>query len=396
LQLAVHLLTAVRFGIFRDELYYLACADRLAWGYVDHPPLSIAILAGARGLLGDGLWAVRLPVALASAAVVVFGASLTRELGGRRFAQGLTALCLTIAPIVLILGGFHSMNAFEQIFWLLGALFLTRALRVGSTREWTALGLVVGLGLLNKLSMGVFAVAMTGGLGLTAHRRVLSRRGFWFTVAIATLVFLPHLMWQATHGWPTPEFAANAMRNKITAMSPLDFLMENALEVHPASLIVWIPGLIWLLIGGGRRHRVLAWVFLLSALVMLLQRTKPYYLTPTVLPLHAAHVGSCAVAGCHRALPRGDTLAAQHGGGCCTRSGPAAVLRRSFRLARAGGGRGDGLHRIAGRRARTVRHPLRQLRPGGRHRVLRTRPRPARTLLRAQQLLSLVVGGRGR
>ena len=29
-------------GIFRDELYYIACANRLAWGYVDHPPLSIA------------------------------------------------------------------------------------------------------------------------------------------------------------------------------------------------------------------------------------------------------------------------------------------------------------------------------------------------------------------
>ena len=29
---------------FRDEFYYLACSHRLAWGYVDHPPLSVAIL----------------------------------------------------------------------------------------------------------------------------------------------------------------------------------------------------------------------------------------------------------------------------------------------------------------------------------------------------------------
>ncbi len=29
---------------FRDEFYYLACSHRLDWGYVDQPPLSIALL----------------------------------------------------------------------------------------------------------------------------------------------------------------------------------------------------------------------------------------------------------------------------------------------------------------------------------------------------------------
>ena len=44
-----------RYGIFRDELYYIACARRLAWGYVDHPPLSIALLK----LAGDGAVAIK-------------------------------------------------------------------------------------------------------------------------------------------------------------------------------------------------------------------------------------------------------------------------------------------------------------------------------------------------
>ena len=43
--LIIHLAVAGRYGFFRDELYYIACANRLAWGYVDHPPLSIALLA---------------------------------------------------------------------------------------------------------------------------------------------------------------------------------------------------------------------------------------------------------------------------------------------------------------------------------------------------------------
>src|SRR5436309_2476865 len=39
-----HLCTAGRYGIFRDELYYLACSEHLGAGYVDQPPL-IAFIA---------------------------------------------------------------------------------------------------------------------------------------------------------------------------------------------------------------------------------------------------------------------------------------------------------------------------------------------------------------
>src|SRR2546428_4369445 len=61
---ALHLATGWRYGLFRDEFYYLARAQHLDWGYLDHPPLSIVVLAAARGLLGDSLLVVRLAPAL--------------------------------------------------------------------------------------------------------------------------------------------------------------------------------------------------------------------------------------------------------------------------------------------------------------------------------------------
>ena len=67
-KLAVQLLALRPYGYFRDELYYLACSDHLAWGYVDHPPLSIAVLRIWRGMFGDSLVAIRLFPALAEAA----------------------------------------------------------------------------------------------------------------------------------------------------------------------------------------------------------------------------------------------------------------------------------------------------------------------------------------
>jgi hypothetical protein len=43
-KLALHLAFLTPYGWFRDELYYIACSEHLAWGYVDHPPLSVALL----------------------------------------------------------------------------------------------------------------------------------------------------------------------------------------------------------------------------------------------------------------------------------------------------------------------------------------------------------------
>jgi len=70
-KLAVHLVFDAGYGVFRDELYYLACADHMAWGYVDHPPLSIAVLFVTRLLFGDSLFVLRLVPALAGALAVL-------------------------------------------------------------------------------------------------------------------------------------------------------------------------------------------------------------------------------------------------------------------------------------------------------------------------------------
>ena len=86
-QAIVHLATAGRYGIFRDELYYLACADHLAWGYVDQPLLIALIAWIARHLFGDSLLGLRLLPAIAGAAVVWLAGILAREMGGGRFAQ---------------------------------------------------------------------------------------------------------------------------------------------------------------------------------------------------------------------------------------------------------------------------------------------------------------------
>jgi len=79
--LLVHLLTNGRYGYFRDELYYLACARHLDFGYVDQPPLSILLLRFSEALFGDSLLAIRVLPALAGAATVALTGLIAHELG---------------------------------------------------------------------------------------------------------------------------------------------------------------------------------------------------------------------------------------------------------------------------------------------------------------------------
>ena len=122
-KVAVHLLSSglLAYGYMSDELYYLDCAAHLAWGYVDHPPLSIGILWLVRVTLGDSLVAVRLVPVLAGCATIVLMGLMARELGGGRTAQGLAALAALVSPVYLAVAGFYSMNGLEPALWACAA-----------------------------------------------------------------------------------------------------------------------------------------------------------------------------------------------------------------------------------------------------------------------------------
>lgn len=135
------------YGYYIDEPYFLACARRLAWGYVDQPPLSLFILRATTALLGHSIIAVRLPAALAGAATAFVTGNIARLLGGGRFAQWMAAACLLVGPGYLILFSFFSMNAFEVLAWVARARRLHRRGRPRPDTPGAAPRHRVGLGL---------------------------------------------------------------------------------------------------------------------------------------------------------------------------------------------------------------------------------------------------------
>ena len=277
------------YGFFRDELYYMACGEHLAWGYVDQPPLIAGIAWLVRHTLGSSLVAIRMLPALAGAAVVFLTGVLAREFGGGRFAQFLAAVSIFLAPAYLAFDSFLSMNAFEPLFWLVCAWIVIRIVKGGSPKLWLAFGAAAGVGLENKHTMLVFGLAIVGGLILSGEWQVFRSKWIWIGGLIALALFLPNLLWEAWHGWPQIEVVRNAQLHKNLPISPLQFIGDQIAFLEPLAFPVWAAGLWWLLLGrDGKRFRFLGWAFLIVMAIFIVTHGKSYYSLPVYPLLMAA------------------------------------------------------------------------------------------------------------
>ena len=285
-KLVFHLLTGSRYGIFRDELYYLACGEHLDWGYVDQPPLIALVAWIARHFFGDWLIGLRFFPALAGAAAVWLTGKLARELGGGAFAQVLAALAVICVPIYLILHHWLTMNAFEPLIWIGCVWCIVRAINRQAPRYWIWFGVLVGIGMETKYGIAFFVVAVVIGMILTRERRFLSTKEFWIGALIAFLIFLPNLIWLARHDFPFLELVHNIRQtHRDVVRGPIAFVVDQAEILNPVLFPLWLGGLVWLFLG---RFRILgiAYVVLLATFIAL--RGKNYYLAPIYPLLFAA------------------------------------------------------------------------------------------------------------
>ena len=288
-KLAIQFAGITRYGFFRDEFYYMACGEHLAWGYVDQPPLIAFAAWFARHVFGNSIVSIRLLPVLAGAAVVFLTGVLARELGGGKFAQLLAAAAILLAPAYLAFDAFFSMNAFEPLFWLLCGLIAARIINGGSPKLWLAFGALAGLGLENKHTMAVFGFALTAGLLLTGNQSILRSKWLWLGGCIALALFLPNLIWESQHGWPQIEVVRNAQQYKNLHIGPLRFLVEQILFLNPLALPIWLAGLVWCLFQPqGKRFRCFGWAYLIVLAVFMVLSGKTYYVVPVYTLVVAA------------------------------------------------------------------------------------------------------------
>jgi 4-amino-4-deoxy-L-arabinose transferase-like glycosyltransferase len=159
---------------------------------------------------------------------VVQAAAVAREIGGRRYALLLTALCVALAPQYLSNGGLLGTNILEPNLWLGCAYFVILAIKRNDPRYWIGFGIVAGLGMEEKYTIAVFGLGVVVGLLLTEQRRTFLTRWIWLGGLAAFLIFLPNLLWNLHYDWPFLQLI-RAIRDegRDVVLGPLQFFSSN-------------------------------------------------------------------------------------------------------------------------------------------------------------------------
>lgn len=297
---AMHLALAGRYDIMRNELYFIVCGWRPAFGYVDQPPLA-PLIAAATQMFGENVWLLRLPAALAATALVPLAAAFARLLGGDRTSAILAAAGAALSSALMGMTTTTTTSSFEPISWTLCAFFLT----CGVVRaDWRALlwaAIVAGLAMETKYGVAIWLLGLGAGL-LATRARLFATRGFWFAAVVGGLIAAPSLVWQAIHGWPFLEVIGHHNSAKtIFTGTPLEFAAVQIGATGVALAPLWIAGIVAPFVSARLAPaRFLSIAFVVAAVVVFAGGGKDYYLFPAYPTMFA--VGAAACAGLRRAL----------------------------------------------------------------------------------------------
>ena len=281
--------TVKGYGVFRDELYYIACARHLDWGYVDHPPV-VALVAWLLGMVTGESWiALRVLTAAVAGATILIVGDTAADLGAGRWGRFAAQLLTATAPVYLSLFSVYSMNAIDVLIWAGLARIAVSILASGRERLWLGFGALAGVGLQNKFDVGLFGAGLVVGLIAARRIEVFRSRWIWLGGAIAAVLIAPHVIWQAVHEWPTGEFVANAQRQKITALGPFGFVARQFFMAGPVGFVFALAGMGWLLAArSARPFRPLGWAALVVLVALAVSVSKPYYFSPALAILFPA------------------------------------------------------------------------------------------------------------
>ncbi len=277
LKMILHLVTIATFGFHRDEFLYLALGRHPDWGYWSNAPFTGAVTWCSQALLGDSLWATRLPSVLAGGLVMWLTLHMVRELGGGAWAQAICGVAMLVSVAWLRVNSMLQPVPFDILFWTLLSIGLLRWINTRDARWWWFTGLVAGIGFMNKYTLVFWAAALLVALLLTPERKVLVTRPVWQAAGIAFIVILPNLLWQWHYHFPVVHHMEELARNQLHNVQPVHFLLDQFL-MHGPGFLLWLAGLLFLLFAKSMQpYRLFGWFYVALLMIFLALSGKSYY-----------------------------------------------------------------------------------------------------------------------
>ena len=198
----IRLAVAAALPLSPDEAYYWVWSRALAPGYLDHPPMVALWIRAGTWLAGDGAFGVRLlgPLAIALGSVLLADAG-ERLFPGRR--AGLAAAALLNATLLLGVGAVTMTPDTPLLFfWTVALWALARSASGGPGMWLLAVGLFTGLALDSKYTAVFLGLGVLIWLLIVPAARGWLRTPYpWLAGLIAATIFVPVVVWNASHDW---------------------------------------------------------------------------------------------------------------------------------------------------------------------------------------------------
>lgn len=281
------------YGYFRDELYYIAVGDQYSLANLDILPLTPLFLRLITAIFGYSIKSIHFASSLCGALSLVFACLITRKLGGRKYAILLTGLLVLFSGF-MIFGALFTYDSMDFLVQTLAIYLLVRIIKEDNPRLFVLFGLVLGLGLLNKMSILIFSLAVVISLLLVPQREYFKAKWIWLGGIIALAFSIPFVLWQFKHSWYFLDFAAGYSGGIAYRTSFLEFLWSQILPNNIFALPVWVTGLGLLLFSSlWKRYRIFGFMYVIIFVLAYSLGVKFYFMIPMYSVLLA--VGSVKI-----------------------------------------------------------------------------------------------------
>ena len=212
--------------ILEDEAYYWVYSEFMAWGYFDHPPM-IALLIKIGSMIIPGELGVRLFPSLMGAATILIVYQLIPR--GNRDPRIFIICIIAITLMHLNVAGFLALPDIPLVFFTsLFFLVLKRFLAEDRMVQALGLGVIIALMMYSKYH-ALLIIFFT----ILSDWKLILRKTFWVIVAVAVILYLPHIIWQVKNNFVSFQYHLISRNDPFQPRQILEYLGNQLVVTGP-------------------------------------------------------------------------------------------------------------------------------------------------------------------
>ena len=209
-----------------DEAYYHMFAERIAWGYFDHPPVTALLVWAGERLFGGELGVRFFFTVLQPLYLWILWRLIRPADAGRRDAA--LFVVVSAATLMLQLYGFIAVPDGPLMFTTALFLLTFKWFSENRRRAWLWMGIAMAL-----MAYSKYHGALVGLFALAANPRQLLRPALYSSGAVALLLLVPHLVWQYEHDWASFAYHLSGRNSVFRPGYVVEFLANVLVVFNP-------------------------------------------------------------------------------------------------------------------------------------------------------------------